>query len=591
MSALSIEVPFPVFQDRDGQPLDNGYVWIGTANLYPITNPVIAYFDEALTIIAAQPLRTINGYISNAGTPAQIYVDGVNFSILVQDSQGSMVYNFPEGTGISPDASAITYDPPFTGSVPTTVEDKLAESLSVSDFGAVGDGVTNDTVAIEAAIAASSGKAIYYPAGTYMTNSLLYNSVTGISIVGENKYTTIIKLNAGQNNHLLGFNTSTDCAVQNITLDQNKANNTAGHGLRLGGIDGLTVNNVIIQNCDSYGIGFQAGTNKNIFLTNFEINGTGLDGIDFKDFNFDNENIVISNGIIKNYGLDGSVSSGCDIRGPVIITNLAIVCDNDLNVGFRFRMPDAQGRAGSGTASNIQVTLKSVNATIGFVVESASNTDVTVSNVVVYGGYLAIISSVNGIYKSLRCVGAISECLTVNGNNNSIDGLTLDGGVTGATRAIDLQSNASGNLISNFNLLNISGTDAIRIQAGSDNNEFFDGIIQSGKIINDGGVGTIIRNVKNSPTASNVISTDLAVDSTGSKVFTIAHGLSVTPALQDVALTLVQSTPSANDYTLRYLRLESTTSTNIVGRIFVDVASATPGAVVKVSALIRAMGS
>jgi hypothetical protein len=591
MSALSIQVPFPVFQDRDGQPLDNGYVWIGAANLYPITNPVVAYFDEALTIIAAQPLRTINGYISNAGTPAQVYVDGVNFSILVQDSQGSMVYNFPEGTGISPDASAITYDPPFTGSVPTTVQDKLAESVSVSDFGAVGDGVTNDTVAIQAAIAASSGKAIYFPAGTYMTNSLLYNSVTGISIVGENKYTTIIKLNAGQNNHLLGFNTSTDCSVQNITLDQNTANNTAGHGLRLGGIDGLTVNNVIIQNCDSYGIGFQAGTNKNIFLTNFEINGTGLDAIDFKDFNFDNENIVISNGIIKNYGLDGNVSSGCDIRGPVIITNLAIVCDNDLNVGFRFRMPDAQGRAGSGTASNIQVTLKSVNAAIGFVAESASNTDVTVSNVVVYGGYLAIISSANGIYKSLRCVGATGESLTVNGNNNTIDGLTLDGGVTGATRAIDLQSNASGNLISNFNLLNISGTDAIRIQAGSDNNEFFDGIIQSGKIINNGGVGTIIRNVKNFPTASNVISTDLAVDSTGSKVFTIAHGLSVTPALQDVALTLVQSTPSANDYTLRYLRLESTTSTNIVGRIFVDVASATPGAVVKVSALVRAMGS
>jgi hypothetical protein len=472
-----------------------------------------------------------------------------------------------------------------------TVQNKLQETISVKDFGAVGNGVTNDTVAIQAAIAASSGKAIYFPAGTYMTNSLLYNSVTGIDIVGENKYTTIIKLNAGQNNHLLGFNTSTDCSVQNITLDQNKANNTAGHGLRLGGIDGLTVNNVIIQNCDSYGIGFQAGTNKNIFLTNFEINGTGLDGIDFKDFNFDNENIVISNGIIKNYGLDGSVSSGCDIRGPVIITNLAIVCDNDLNVGFRFRMPDAQGRAGSGTASNIQVTLKSVNATIGFVVESSSNTDVTVSNVVVYGGYLAIISSVNGIYKSLRCVGAISECLTVNGNNNTIDGFTLDGGVTGATRAIDLQSNASGNLISNFNLLNISGTDAIRIQAGSDNNEFFDGIIQSGKNISNGGAGTIIRNVKNWPTASNVISTDLAVDSTGSKVFTIAHGLSVTPALQDVALTLVQSTPSANDYTLRYLRLESTTSANIVGRIFVDVASATPGAVVKVSALVRAMGS
>jgi len=108
MSALSIQVPFPVFQDRDGQPLDNGYVWIGVANLNPQTNPVVAYYDAALTIVAAQPLRTINGYVSRAGTPAQIYVDGVSFSILVQDSKGSMVYSFPDGSGISSNASGIT---------------------------------------------------------------------------------------------------------------------------------------------------------------------------------------------------------------------------------------------------------------------------------------------------------------------------------------------------------------------------------------------------------------------------------------------------------------------------------------------------
>jgi hypothetical protein len=154
MSALSIQVPFPVFQGRDGQPLENGYVWIGEPNLNPQTNPVVAYYDAALTIPASQPLRTLNGYVSRAGTPAQIYIDGANFSILVQDSKGSMVYNFPDGSGISPNASGVEYDPAGAGAVPTTVETKLRESVSFNDFGAVGDGTTDDSDGINNAVAA-----------------------------------------------------------------------------------------------------------------------------------------------------------------------------------------------------------------------------------------------------------------------------------------------------------------------------------------------------------------------------------------------------------------------------------------------------
>jgi polygalacturonase len=183
MSALSIQVPFPVFQDRDGQPLENGYIWIGEPNLNPQTNPVVAYYDRALTIVAAQPLRTLNGYISRAGTPAQIYVNGVNFSILVQDSKGSMVYNFPEGNDLN--AAGVVYDPAGTGAVPTTVQAKLRESVSVKDFGAVGDGVTNDTTAIQAAITASNGKELIFPAGyTFLSGPLTTSNSMTIRIDG-----------------------------------------------------------------------------------------------------------------------------------------------------------------------------------------------------------------------------------------------------------------------------------------------------------------------------------------------------------------------------------------------------------------------
>jgi len=182
MSALSISVPYPVFSGQDGLPLDNGYVWIGTANLYPITNQIAVYFDEALTIQATQPLRTINGFISNAGTPAQVYVDGNNFSILVQDSKGTMVYNFPDGTGIAPipnNACGLDYTPNFTGAVTMPTCEKLEQTVNIKDFGAVCDSVTNDAAAL--ILALNTGNRVIIPPDAYIS----LTSVQAATVVAE----------------------------------------------------------------------------------------------------------------------------------------------------------------------------------------------------------------------------------------------------------------------------------------------------------------------------------------------------------------------------------------------------------------------
>jgi hypothetical protein len=206
MAALSIQVPYPVFYDRDGQPLNDGNIYIGVANLDPVTNPLPVYYDEALTIAASQPLVTSGGYVYRNGTPAQLYVDAADFSITVNDSKNLFVYSFPSGTGIGVGAASVEYDPPFTGAVTSgyTVADKLSQTVSVKDFGAFGDGVTDDTAAIKAAVdyGINNGKSIYVPSGTYICtyNVLLFtfsSSTSKVFTLFGDGATSILKMGDG----------------------------------------------------------------------------------------------------------------------------------------------------------------------------------------------------------------------------------------------------------------------------------------------------------------------------------------------------------------------------------------------------------
>ena len=63
MTAIVTE-PFLVFYDRNGEPLENGYIYIGASGTNPEANPITVYWDKSLTTTAAQPIRTLAGYPS-----------------------------------------------------------------------------------------------------------------------------------------------------------------------------------------------------------------------------------------------------------------------------------------------------------------------------------------------------------------------------------------------------------------------------------------------------------------------------------------------------------------------------------------------
>jgi hypothetical protein len=139
MSALSIQPTYPIFTDIDGQPLEDGYVWIGQANLDPQGNPIQVYWDAALTILAAQPIRTLAGYPANSGTPARLYVNS-DYSIRVMNKNGSTVYSAPEATERYNDAvvnislQTLTFLQGGSGAQPRTAQNKMRDTICVFDF-------------------------------------------------------------------------------------------------------------------------------------------------------------------------------------------------------------------------------------------------------------------------------------------------------------------------------------------------------------------------------------------------------------------------------------------------------------------------
>lgn len=79
--------------------------------------------------------------------------------------------------GASSGSALVGYTQGGSGASARNVQDKLREVVSVKDFGAVGDGVTDDTAAIQAAI--DSGLDIKFPDGTYLVTSQLTISTAG----------------------------------------------------------------------------------------------------------------------------------------------------------------------------------------------------------------------------------------------------------------------------------------------------------------------------------------------------------------------------------------------------------------------------
>ena len=246
----------PVVLDAAGRVPGSGEIWLTDGIIYKfvlkdsndvliatydnitgINSNAVAYTNQQEIVTATAGQTVFNLGISYApGTNSlSVFVDGVNqygpgaqYSYVETDST-TVTFNSglhvgaevkftttqQQGAG-AVDASQVSYDPPFTGSVATNVEAKLAQYVSVKDFGAVGDGITDDTDAVKEAC--KSGYALYWPAGTYLiTQPINYKTlaptVRQIFWFGDGAFfgTTIKYTGTGTFLTTLDYSTNPDC--------------------------------------------------------------------------------------------------------------------------------------------------------------------------------------------------------------------------------------------------------------------------------------------------------------------------------------------------------------------------------------------
>lgn len=155
--------PHAVFLGPDGRALDGAAIFVGRPNSDPEFRPVQVYWDAEGKERADQPLRTSGGVIVRGGKAARVYGPDA-YSMRVRNAEGRLVFEEANVAGLGSD------------------------TISVRDFGAVGDGTTDDTAAFQTAVDAAHAAglgSVLVPNGEHAIHGTVYLP-KGVTLYGHN---------------------------------------------------------------------------------------------------------------------------------------------------------------------------------------------------------------------------------------------------------------------------------------------------------------------------------------------------------------------------------------------------------------------
>lgn len=157
---------YAYYTDSIGGPLE-GKVYIGAANQNPVTTTLTCYWDAGLTQPVSQPISVSAGRVYRSGKLAKLYMPDSPYSIAVYDRIGKLVVYEPE---IQFNYLTGTVKAPSSSSSRTLLQKLYDGAANIMDYGAVGDGVADDSQAF--ANAKNFNGSVYLPKGRYNLSSM-----------------------------------------------------------------------------------------------------------------------------------------------------------------------------------------------------------------------------------------------------------------------------------------------------------------------------------------------------------------------------------------------------------------------------------
>ncbi len=533
---------------------------------------------------------------------------------------------------------------------------RFADVVNVKDYGAAGDGATDDTTAIQAAIdeattrGSGNGTVVFFPAGTYMASQLVvkrnallscssFRSVILKQISGSNK-DFIISENFSS---LTGSNkfAPTDPEVptwfglKDLIIDGNKANQNNGNCVSFYGSQFLLLGTLWVrdakENCiytegPEQALGTLEGFDsfEGMYADDVICEGNGVYGWEFvgpHNSQIKSYRCILDDDVTSSYGwYSRNSSTATGVIDWIGTTHVYSFSGNTTNRrGYRFAggtlhidnlVADGTNilveeptpiETGFMSFGKIKLTFVGRNATnlVGMEIQDAS---------VKIDDLEAQTASTGGMNKT-ETGGATLVKVTSTAENCRISKLNLVDNTTAEASNVGLDVDANFCQFPSVYARGFDGTGSIAVDwSGRDN--YMQGAIQNSKTgLNYTGIannrmdlqidaGSGQTHVSGTPAVSdiisirasgvagvlyterNLLSSTFAIDSTGVKTVTVAHGALFTPATRQVDFCFSSSTANDWDATATLTAIDAT---NLTFKVRVATASATGGATARLS--------